>query len=269
MQSWQVIGEPIESMVVIGQSAFVTCYWRDAKAGRVLQFNLSKGVPESPRGKLSRPRALAAAANGALVATFDRHTVLAWDPQRFGAAPPLAMHHTKPITCVAISPDGSKLAAGDATGRILIWHDVVAAAAAKADTAAAVDLDAAAALDLDAADETSPPEPPAATVHWHAQAVGCLTFSVDGTHLLSGGSEAVLVMWDAVTGKRAYLPRLGGALVGIVGCEGDGAKYALRQADNTLRMVRDRICFGWRWGVGVGVCKDERCMICTRNTLPP
>ena len=31
------------------------------------------------------------------------------------------------------------------------------------------------------------------TVHWHAHPVGCLCFSADGTLLLSGGEEAVLV----------------------------------------------------------------------------
>jgi NET1-associated nuclear protein 1 (U3 small nucleolar RNA-associated protein 17) len=233
-----VIGEPIESLVVVGRAAFVTVQWRDAQAGRVLEFSLARGVPEPARGKLSRPQALAAAAGGALVATHDRHTVLVWAPGRFGAARPLALHHTKPLTCVAISPDGAKLAAGDATGRIVVWHGVAAAVAAQAAAA----LDPAAALDLGggaaAADPPAPPpDPPAATAHWHAHAVGCLAFSGDGAYLLSGGQEAVLVLWDAASGRRAYLPRLGGPLVGIVGCAGDGARYALRQADNTLRLV--------------------------------
>jgi hypothetical protein len=34
---------------------------------------------------------------------------------------------------------------------------------------------------------------PVTTVHWHAHPVGCLCFSADGTLLLSGGEEAVLV----------------------------------------------------------------------------
>ena len=80
-------------------------------------------------------------------------------------------------------------------------------------------------------------EPPAATVHWHAHAVGALTFSIDGAYLLSGGQEAVLVIWDVNSGRRAYLPRLGGPLVGIVGCPSDPSRYAIRQTDNTLRIV--------------------------------
>lgn len=77
-------------------------------------------------------------------------------------------------------------------------------------------------------------------MHWHAHAVGCLSFSEDGAYLLSGGEEAVLVAWDAATGRRTYLPRLGGPLVGLATCPGDPAKYALRQADNTIRVVGTR-----------------------------
>lgn len=55
--------------------------------------------------------------------------------------------------------------------------------------------------------------------------------------LHAGGQEAVLVMWDAATGRRTYLPRLGGPLTGLASCLEDPAKYALRQADNTIRVV--------------------------------
>ena len=45
------------------------------------------------------------------------------------------------------------------------------------------------------------------TVHWHASAVGCLTFSPDGTYLLSGGREGVLVQWQVETGAQNFVPR--------------------------------------------------------------
>jgi NET1-associated nuclear protein 1 (U3 small nucleolar RNA-associated protein 17) len=80
-------------------------------------------------------------------------------------------------------------------------------------------------------------EPPAATVHWHAHAVGALVFSLDGAYLLSGGQEAVLVIWDVVSGRRAYLPRLGGGIIGISICPSDPSRYAIRQSDNTLRII--------------------------------
>ncbi len=48
------------------------------------------------------------------------------------------------------------------------------------------------------------------------------------------------MMWDAATGRRTYLPRLGGPLTGLATCPEDPAKYALAQADNTIRVVRRR-----------------------------
>jgi NET1-associated nuclear protein 1 (U3 small nucleolar RNA-associated protein 17) len=50
------------------------------------------------------------------------------------------------------------------------------------------------------------------TLQWHAAAVGAITFSSDGNYLLSGGVEAVLVLWSLVSGGTAakqFLPRLG------------------------------------------------------------
>lgn len=250
IQSWPVIGEPVESIAVPpgGGPAVLTVSWRRAAAGRALAFDLAAGAARPSRVKLSRPRPVVAAAGGALVATHDRHTILVWDPSTFGASPPLALHHTKAITCVAVSPDGGKVAAGDATGRILIWHDVAATLAARtADLAAqkarareaTTTTDAAAAPGgYDTEDEAMDlVEPPAATVHWHAHAVGALAFSLDGKYLLSGGQEAVLVIWDVGSGRRAYLPRLGGPLTGVSPCPSDPALYAVRQADNTLRLI--------------------------------
>lgn len=50
------------------------------------------------------------------------------------------------------------------------------------------------------------------TLQWHAAAVGAVTFSSDSNYLLSGGVEAVLVLWSLVAGGTAmkqFLPRLG------------------------------------------------------------
>lgn len=88
------------------------------------------------------------------------------------------------VQCVAVSPAGDRLAAGDATGRILIWHQL----------AAAVDSAAAAAAGGGGGPQSQQQQQPvAATVHWHAHAVRALAFSRDSLRLLSGGDEAVLV----------------------------------------------------------------------------
>lgn len=209
-------------------TAILTCSWREAQAGRALAFNIDKGVAKQSRIKLSKPRTVVASFSGNLIATHDRHTILVWASDSFGTTRPLALHHTKGITCVAISPDGAKIAAGDVTGRIMIWHDVADTIASRA-----VELE-----DREDEDEAMDlVEPPAATVHWHAHAVGAVVFSIDGTYLLSGGQEAVLVIWDVISGRRAYLPRLGGALTAIAACPSDPARFSIGQSDNTLRVL--------------------------------
>jgi hypothetical protein len=122
------------------------------------------------------------------------------------------------MQCVAVSPCNDRIAAGDATGRILIWHGVGAAAAAAAagddakqqqqqqqqpqqqqqqqqqmqlqDGAAAAPPAVAA---VSAAALMSAPQPVVTSVHWHAHGVRALAFSLDAQRLLSGGDEAVLV----------------------------------------------------------------------------
>jgi NET1-associated nuclear protein 1 (U3 small nucleolar RNA-associated protein 17) len=249
VQSWDVIGQPIESIAIVGTSgstAILTCSWRDAQAGRALAYDLSKGAACESRIKLSKPRPITVSASGNLIATHDRHTILVWSPDSFGSSPPLALHHTKAITCVSISPDGAKLAAGDNTGRIIIWHDVSATLAARTlelqqqQAAGTVASGGGGANTIDSDDEEEAMdliEPPAATVHWHAHPVGAVAFSIDGTYLLSGGQEAVLVIWDVASGRRAYLPRLGGGIIGISVCPSDPSRYAIRQSDNTLRII--------------------------------
>ena len=47
------------------------------------------------------------------------------------------------------------------------------------------------------------------TLHWHAHGVADLVFNSDGSYLVSGGEEAVLVIWQLQTGVKRFLPRLG------------------------------------------------------------
>ena len=243
--SWELPDRrPAESIVVLGHTAYVSFFWRGEDAGRVLAFDLAKGQANEVRIKLSTPRSVVCSGpRSRIVATCDRHTVLVWNVERegFGKRRALRMHHTKAITCVAVSPDGSRVAAGDVTGRILIWHDLnrafEALASLSKDAAAKGKDDRNSGELQDEEGFVEHEEPPAASVHWHAHAVGCLSFSTDGRYLLSGGEEAVLVLWDVQTSGRAYLPRLGGPLTGIAPCPDDSARYCLRQSDNTIRVV--------------------------------
>ena len=249
VQTWDIPdGLPVESLTVVGGVGYVSCFWRREEAGRAFAFDFVNGISEETRVKLSTPRDMVSSSalsgldkksqgHQGVIVTHDKHTILVWDEESFAKKSPLALHHTKAFTCVAVSPDGSKIAAGDVTGRILIWHDVQEALLLRSVQEEERKKSNYSSVAYDEETPWAYVEPPAATVHWHAHPVGCVTFSMDGHYILSGGQEAVLVIWDVRTGARTYLPRLGAALTGIAPCSLDAAKYALRQADNTVRIV--------------------------------
>lgn len=101
------------------------------------------------------------------------------------------------LQCAAFDATDSIVAAGDVTGRILIWHNFPAALQEWSNGTAAGSVAAAMAIDPGsyAAGGVGAPVrlPACTTVHWHAHAVGAVCFSVDGSYLMSGGQEGVLV----------------------------------------------------------------------------
>ena len=171
------------------------------------------------------------------MATFDRQTLIVVDPAA-GIGSALAITHSREFSCVAVSSDDDVLAAGDVSGRICVWRgmkEIMRAAveehARRREGAAPPPADKGRRKAL----LSALAEP--MTVHWHPSAVGAVGFTSDSLRLLSGGREAVLVIWDLRSGARTFLPRLGGPIVGIRASPVDPARLSLRQADNTLRCV--------------------------------
>ena len=72
-------------------------------------------------------------------------------------------------------------------------------------------------------------------VHWHALSVLSLSFTPDGTFLLSGGHESVLVKWPhggyGNSSEREFLPRLGAPISQITTSE-DNSVYVTSHLDN-------------------------------------
>jgi NET1-associated nuclear protein 1 (U3 small nucleolar RNA-associated protein 17) len=72
--------------------------------------------------------------------------------------------------------------------------------------------------------------------HWHHLPVGCITFMADGSYLLSGGEESVMVIWQLDTGHKQFLPRMGGSIASIT-ISPNHRFYCLGLDDNSIRLV--------------------------------
>ncbi|KAK6340352.1 hypothetical protein TWF730_002114 [Orbilia blumenaviensis] len=104
------------------------------------------------------------------------------------------------------------VAVGDNTGQIFVYHDVLNPTASSAAKVIKSKL------------------------HWHRSAVGCVKYSKDGTYLISGGRETVLILWQLSTSSRQTLPNLGASIKSIF-ISPTGSSYALILADNSILTI--------------------------------
>lgn len=106
------------------------------------------------------------------------------------------------LTTLAFHPTENYFATGDTRGRIRLWYDVLRDDSAEEEGKIFDDRPVAA-------------RPATAVFHWHAHAVSSLAFTPNGAYLLSGGQEAVLVLWQLHTGHQEYVPRLGAPILSL------------------------------------------------------
>ncbi|KAK1442043.1 wd repeat-containing protein 75 [Babesia gibsoni] len=74
------------------------------------------------------------------------------------------------------------------------------------------------------------------TLIWHAHGVNCLSFNSDGTMLLSGGEEGVLVIWYLNSGAKKFVTRIGSAIFHIL-CQREHGMYILCCEANEILFV--------------------------------
>ncbi|KAJ1553005.1 hypothetical protein HK405_009259 [Cladochytrium tenue] len=80
-------------------------------------------------------------------------------------------------------------------------------------------------------------QPTVSNLHWHAEVVSHLAFTGDGAYLLSGGQEAVLVVWQLSGARaRAFVPRMGAEILTVAIAPDDGL-YAVALRDNTVHVL--------------------------------
>jgi len=73
-------------------------------------------------------------------------------------------------------------------------------------------------------------------LHWHREAVGGVTWSLDGQYIVSGGKETVMVLWQLETGRKQFLPNLESPIQDIA-VSPSGASYVVRLADNSVMVL--------------------------------
>lgn len=117
------------------------------------------------------------------------------------------------FTCGAFAPDRNIagrteewFATGDVFGVIRLWHGLGDAFR----QLEAATITPQGSVKPEKALNMGPSRLPTTSLHWHAHAVAAIAFTASGAQLLSVGEESVLVQWHLASGKREYIPRLGG-----------------------------------------------------------
>ncbi|KAH9944212.1 WD40 repeat-like protein [Epithele typhae] len=123
------------------------------------------------------------------------------------------------LTCLAFHPSEEYFATGDASGCIRLWYC----------------LNESATIKTSGVGKTAQ----TTTLHWHAHAVSSLAFTANGAYLLSGGEEAVLVLWQLHSGRKEFVPRVGSPIVHVTLVSvGGEEEYLLGLADASFAFVR-------------------------------
>ncbi|XP_048342813.1 WD repeat-containing protein 75 isoform X2 [Sphaerodactylus townsendi] len=116
------------------------------------------------------------------------------------------------FTCVACHPKEDCIASGHKDGKIRLWRNF-----------------------------HHKREYTFSTLHWHHDEVMDLAFSVEGTSLLSGGVESVLVQWrDGSDSKKEFLPRLGSTIQNI-SVSPDGTVLCTSHSDNKITIIHSSL----------------------------
>ena len=122
------------------------------------------------------------------------------------------------LTCMAFHPFEDYFATGDQKGLIRLWYCL--------NENLAVNVKG-----LEKRTQTT-------SFHWHAHAVSSIAFTPNGAYLLSGGEEAVLVIWQLHSGKKEFVPRLGAPISTISVSRGSGEEsYLVGLADATYSFI--------------------------------
>ena len=183
-----------------------------------VEASLQKTSAITPIGKTRFPTGLAFSASGDWLVATAGHKAYVVNSSSLGDGFTKYVSPEK-LTCLATHPVDDYFATGDVKGNIRIWYCLNR------------DLPVNATGVEKKSDTTS--------LHWHAHAVSSLTFTSNGAYLLSGGEEAVLVVWQLRTGRKEFVPRVGAPIrtVSLSNPVNGDPEYLLGLADATYTFV--------------------------------
>lgn len=181
--------------------------------GQVWKCNLSKSSTVGAiLAETRHPEFISMNASEEYFGIRNKHKVLVWKvfakDSKYNVRK-IKLHHTKKISALAFHPNERILAAGDVTGRILIWRGFGNKAFSENEAKGKVgknEEERPGVRGDDDADSCS-------TWHWHQAEVKVLSFSSDGAYLYSGGKEGVLVVWQLETRNQKFLANIGAPLL--------------------------------------------------------
>ncbi|KAI9669647.1 MAG: hypothetical protein M1831_007343 [Alyxoria varia] len=73
-------------------------------------------------------------------------------------------------------------------------------------------------------------------LHWHREGVPAVSWSNDGSYIISGGRETVLVLWQLDTGRKQFLPHLESP-IRTLRVSPSGSSYAVGLGDNSVMVI--------------------------------
>ncbi|KIL71460.1 hypothetical protein M378DRAFT_188919 [Amanita muscaria Koide BX008] len=168
-------------------------------------------------GKMRFPTGLAFSPSGTYLVATGGHKVYVATTSSFksGFVKYVSPEH---LTCLAFHPFEDHFATGDQKGVIRLWYC----------------LNESLAFNVKGIEKRTQ----TASFHWHAHAVSSIAFTSNGAYLLSGGEEAVLVIWQMPSGRKEFVPRLGAPINAVSVSKGSSEEsYLVGLADATYSFI--------------------------------
>ncbi|KAL6998977.1 hypothetical protein U1Q18_000143 [Sarracenia purpurea var. burkii] len=213
----------------------------NALCGHIRKCNLTKSrlAGGVTLAETQKPECITICSSGKYFGIGDKHILRIWnvpakDSER-SEIKKIKLHHTKNLTTLAFHPTERIVAAGDVTGRILVWRGFGNIRFSTSDRSINRGL---------TTNEEGRPgvrgdddAESCTTWHWHSAEVKILVFSSDGAYLYSGGKEGVLVVWQLDTAKKKFLPRIGFPLLFFI-YSPDPSISSISCADNQIHLLK-------------------------------